>query len=62
MLTVVRTADYPWQLVVEKHSSDVVQMAVQSEQASASLVGPDFNLVVITTRDEPALVSVYDAP
>jgi hypothetical protein len=37
-------------------------MAVQSEQASASLVGPDFNLVVITTRDEPALVSVYDAP
>jgi hypothetical protein len=59
MLTVIRTAHDPWQFVVEEDRSDIVQMAVQGKQASSSLVGPDFDLVIITAGDEPALVSVY---
>lgn len=38
VLTVIRTAHYPWQLVVKEDGSDIVQMAVQGEQASPSLV------------------------
>lgn len=38
LLTVVGTADNPWQLVVEEDSADIVQMAVQSEQTSPSLI------------------------
>jgi hypothetical protein len=36
--------------VVEKDRSDVVQMATQCEQTSSSLIRPDLDLVVVTTR------------
>jgi len=39
----------PWQLMVEEHGSDVVEMAIQSEQASPSLVRPDLDLIVVAT-------------
>jgi hypothetical protein len=54
MLTVIRTAHDPWQLVVEEDGPDIVQMAVQGEQASSGLVRPDLDLVIITAGDEPA--------
>ena len=52
-LTVVGTAHYPWQLVVEEDCSDIVQMAVQGEETAASLVRPDLDLIVVASRDEP---------
>jgi hypothetical protein len=61
VLTIIGAAHYPRQLVVEEDSADIVQMAVQGEQASPSLVRPDLDLVVITARHEPALVSVYSS-
>lgn len=43
--------------MVEENGADVVQVAVQGEQAAASLVGPDLDLVVIAAGDEPLLLS-----
>ena len=60
-LTVIGAAHYPRQLVVEEDGADIVQVAVQCEQASSGLVGPDLDLVVVAARDEPALVSVYSS-
>jgi len=52
--TVVGAAHDPRQLVVEEDGANVVQVAIQREQTPSSLVGPDLDLVVIATRDEPA--------
>lgn len=60
-LTVVGATQYPRQLMVEEDGADIVQVAVECEQASSSLVGPDLDLVVVAARDEPALVSVYSS-
>jgi hypothetical protein len=38
VLTVIGAAHYPWQLVVKEDGADIVQVAVQGEQASPSLV------------------------
>ena len=43
---------------MEKHSAHIIQMAVQGEETAASLVVPDFDLVVIATRDEQRLGGV----
>jgi hypothetical protein len=38
VLTVIGAAHYPRQLMVEEDGADIVQMAVQGEQASPGLV------------------------
>jgi hypothetical protein len=43
---------------MEEDGADIVEMAVEREQTPSSLVRPYFDLVVVTTGDEPALVSV----
>ena len=52
---VVAGADDPGELVVEEDGADIVEMAVQSEEATAGLVRPDLDLVVVTARDEKGL-------
>lgn len=44
--------------MVEKYGANVVEMTVQCEKTSSCLVGPDFDLVVVTTRDEERLCFV----
>lgn len=44
--------------MVKEDGSDVVEMAVEGEKATSSLVRPDFNLVVVTARDEKRLCLV----
>jgi len=58
---VIGRRENPGMLVVEKDGTDVVQVAVQSEQASSSLVRPYFDFVVIAARDKQrlSLVKVY---
>jgi hypothetical protein len=41
--------------VVEKDSSNIVQMSIECKETSPSLVGPDFDLVVIGARYEERL-------
>lgn len=45
--------------MVEEDGADIVEMAIEREQTSPSLIRPHFDLVVVTARDEPGLVSVY---
>ena len=45
-------------LVVEEDCSNVVEMAVQCEQASSSLVRPYLDLVVVASRNEEGLCLV----
>lgn len=40
---------------MEKDGSDIVQMAIQSEQAPSSLVRPDLDLVVVAAGNEERL-------
>lgn len=40
---------------MEEDGSDIVEVAVQREQASPSLIGPDLDFVVVTARDEEGL-------
>ena len=55
---IVRGADNPRILVVEKRGAYVVQMAEEREQALALLVVPDFDLVIVTARDEQRPLTV----
>ena len=41
--------------MVEEDCTDIVQMAIEGEEASSTLVRPDFDLVIITTRNEQRL-------
>lgn len=41
--------------MVEEDGPDIVQVAVQSEQAPPALVGPDLDFVVVTSRYEEGL-------
>jgi hypothetical protein len=41
--------------MVEKNGSDVVEMAVQGEEAATCLVGPDLDLIVVSAGDEERL-------
>jgi hypothetical protein len=45
----------PGKLVVEDNGTDVVQVTIQSKEASPALVGPDLDLVIITSRNEKRL-------
>lgn len=40
---------------MEENGSDIVEVAVQREQASPGLIRPDLDLVVVTARDEEGL-------
>jgi hypothetical protein len=40
---------------VEKHCAHIIQMTIQCEQASPSLVVPDLNLVIITSGHKQGL-------
>lgn len=44
--------------MVEEDCTDIIQMPIESKQTSASLVGPDLDLVIISTRDEEGLCLV----
>ena len=59
---VVAGADDPRELVVEEDGSDVVQVAVECEQASSSLVGPNLDLVVVAPGHEERLPCVSRHP
>lgn len=41
--------------MVEEDGADVVEMAIQGEQASSCLIGPYFDLIVVTARNEERL-------
>jgi uncharacterized protein YuzE len=41
--------------MVEEDGADVVQMAIECEQASPRLSAPDLNLVIVTAGDEEGL-------
>lgn len=41
--------------MVEENGANVIEVTVQCEETSSCLVGPDFDLVVVTTRDEERL-------
>lgn len=43
---------------MEEDCADVVEMAIESEQASSSLMRPHLDLVIVTTRDEKWLCLV----
>jgi hypothetical protein len=45
----------PRELMVEENGANVIEMTVQCEKTSSRLVGPDFDLVVVTTRYEKRL-------
>ena len=38
--------------MVEEDGPNVVQVAIEREEASSALIGPDFDLVVIPPRNE----------
>lgn len=40
---------------MEENGSDVIEMAVEGEEAAAGLVGPNLDLIVVTARDEEGL-------
>lgn len=41
--------------MVEKDGPDVIQMSVESEEASSCLIRPDLDFVVVTTGNEERL-------
>ena len=59
---IIRTGQDPWQLVVEKYCSYVVQVPIEGKKATSGLVGPDFDLVIIPTRYEERLCLVKVNP
>ncbi len=60
---VVRARQNPGQFVVEEDRANIVQMAIESEEAPPTLVGPDFYLVVIPPRYKQRLSLVeIDTP
>lgn len=60
---VVRARQNPGQLVVEENRANIVQMAIEGEEAPPTLVRPDFDLVVIPPRYEQRLSLVeIDTP
>lgn len=56
---VVTGTDNPRELMVEEDGTDVVQVAVEGEEAAPSLEGPDLDLVVVTARYEERLYWIY---
>lgn len=44
--------------MVEEDGADIVEMAVEGEEAAASLERPDLDLVVVTTGNEERLCLV----
>jgi hypothetical protein len=49
---IIRRRENPRVLVMELHCSDVIEMALQSEEAAFLLVIPNFDFVVVATGDE----------
>lgn len=41
--------------MVEEDSPHVIQVPVEREETSSCLIGPDFDFVVVSTRDEQGL-------
>lgn len=52
--------------MVEENGSNIIQMAIEREQASSTLIRPDLDLVIITPRYEQRLrlveVDASDGP
>ena len=44
--------------MVEKDCSNIVEMSIQREETPPGLIGPDFDLVIIPSRDEQRLCLV----
>lgn len=53
-LIITRGAD-PGKFTVELDSTNVVKMTIESELALLSLIVPDLNLMIVTTRNEHRL-------
>jgi hypothetical protein len=43
---------------MEEDGSNIIEMAIEGEKASSGLVRPDFDLVIVTARDEKRLCLV----
>jgi hypothetical protein len=44
--------------MMEEDGSNIIEMAIEGEKASSGLVRPDFDLVIVTARDEKRLCLV----
>jgi hypothetical protein len=44
--------------VVKENCANIIQVTIQSEKTSASLIRPDFDFVVVPTRNEEGLCLV----
>ena len=44
--------------MMEEDSSNIIEMAIEGEKAPSGLVRPDFDLVIVTARDEKRLCLV----
>ena len=56
----------PWELVVKENRSDIVQVAIQGKETPPGLIRPDFDFVIISTRNKKRLglmeVDTSDGP
>ena len=55
---IVRSGDNPGIFAVKLDRPNVVQVIAQSEQATALLIVPNLDLIVITTRHEQRLIGM----
>ena len=44
--------------MVEKDCANIIQMSIQGKQTSPSLIGPDLDLVIVSTGNEEGLCLV----
>jgi hypothetical protein len=49
---IVTSTHNPWVFVVKLDSADIIKMPEKSEKTPVSFVVPNFNLVIIPSRDE----------
>lgn len=52
---VVRGANYPGIFMVEEDGANIIQVAVQCEEAATRFVIPDFDLVIVAAAHEKGL-------
>lgn len=60
---VVGTRDNPRKLMMKEDCANIIQMSIQGKKTSASLIGPDLDLVIVSPRNEEGLclVKVYSS-
>lgn len=60
---VVGTRDNPRKFMMKENCANIIQMSIQGKKTSASLIGPDLDLIIVSPRNEEGLclVKVYSA-